>query len=141
MKEGCAIVEWLQSCLCGRFFLKNPHILGLYGETLACRELKRRGFTIVERRVRGRLGEIDIVAWDGPVLVFVEVKTRSGTGFGTPAEAVGWRKQRKLVALAHVYLARKRLAKASVRFDVVSVVLRPGRKPQIEVLQGAFQEA
>ncbi len=140
MKRGRAIVQWLKSRPVGRLFLENPHVLGLRGETIACRELKRRGYTIVERRVRGRLGEIDIVAWDGPVLVVVEVKTRSGARFGSPAEAVGRRKQKKLVALAHAYLARKGLAQAPVRFDVVSVVLRPGRKPKVEVFQGAFQE-
>ncbi len=141
MKNALAIVNWIQSNRFSRKSLDNRPILGLRGESIACQELKRRGYAILERRVRGKLGEIDIVAWDGPVLAIIEVKTRSGTSFGTPAEAVDGRKQRKLVALAHAYLARKRLKETPVRFDVVSVLVKPGCRPQVEVFQGAFLEA
>jgi putative endonuclease len=140
VKKSQAITNWIRL---NRFRRKSPdlrHVLGLRGEAIACQELKRRGYTILERRVRGKLGEIDIVARDGPDLVFIEVKTRSGTRFGTPAEAVDRRKQKKLVTLAHAYLARKRKKEVPVRFDIVSVLEIPGRKPQVEVFQGAFVE-
>ena len=87
-----------------------------------------------------RAGEIDAVAWDGPVLVFVEVKTRRGERYGSPGEAVDPRKQRKLFTLARAYMARKRLGQAPVRFDVVAVEAWGDRKPRITVLQGAFEE-
>src|SRR6266545_7454343 len=95
--------------------------LGKLGEDCACRELERRGYVILERRYRTRRGEIDIVATDGGVLVFVEVKARRGTAFGAPAEAVTWHKQRKLLQLAAAYIAAKRLPEVPCRFDVVSV--------------------
>jgi len=73
--------------------------LGLHGEDLACAELRRRGYAILERRYRTRHGEIDIVAREGEVVVFVEVKTRAGDRFGDGAAAVtGW-KQRRIVLM------------------------------------------
>jgi putative endonuclease len=105
---------------------------------MACRELVRQGYVIAERRVRSRLGEIDIVAWDGQTLVIVEVKTRGGARYGRPIEAVGWQKQRKLVVLARAYAARKRLSDTPIRFDVVEVEVGTGRKPRIELFRGAF---
>ena len=119
---------------------RDPKDLGLYGEDLACRELERQGYRLVERRARSRLGEIDIVAWNGPVLVFVEVKTRRGNRFGSPIEAVGWRKQRKIITLARSYMIRRRLQGVPVRFDIVGVELDSGRKPRIELIRGAVQE-
>ena len=71
--------------------------LGISGENLACHELARQGYAILATRYRTRVGEIDIIARDGETLVFVEVKTRSSEDFGVPAEAVTWRKQRRIV--------------------------------------------
>ena len=76
--------------------------LGELGETLACDELRRRGYAILERRYRTRYGEIDIVARHGDVLVFVEVKARAGDAFGTGAEAVTAYKQRRVARMAEV---------------------------------------
>lgn len=112
--------------------------LGLRGERLAARELKRRGYRILERRWRCRAGEIDLVARDGETLVVVEVKARRRRDYGPPSDAVDARKRRKLVQLARVYLAARRLENVSVRFDVVGVDLRPGQSPRIEVLRDAF---
>jgi len=113
--------------------------LGHHGEECACHELARRGYAILERRHRTRFGEIDIIATDRGVLVFVEVKTRRTTTHGQPAEAVTWHKQRRLVQLAQMYLATRRLANVPCRFDVVSVwFLRGSEKPRVEVLKGAF---
>jgi len=72
---------------------------GKTGEDLACCELERRGYAIIARRHRCRTGELDIIARDGPTLVFVEVKARDGHAFGDAAEAVTWQKQQRIVAV------------------------------------------
>ena len=78
--------------------------LGLRGEDLACEEWCRRGYIIVERRYRTRAGEIDIIARDGPVTVFVEVRARAAGSFGTPLDSITWQKRHRLCALATQYL-------------------------------------
>src|SRR5438132_13517545 len=82
---------------------------GKSGEDLACRELERRGYAVIARRYRRRGGEIDIIARDGPTLVFVEVKARETHAFGEAAEAVTIIKRRRMVHLAMDYAARMRL--------------------------------
>ena len=111
--------------------------LGELGENLACDELRRRGYAILERRYRTRFGEIDIVARHGDVLVFVEVKARVGSAFGTGAEAVTAFKQRRVAQMAADFLARRRLQDRPCRFDVVSIAMGEER-PRIEVFAGAF---
>ena len=111
--------------------------LGKSGEDLACRELERRGYAIVARRFRVRSGELDIVARDGAVMVFVEVKTRAGRRFGTAAEAVTAAKQRRIARLAHEYLLRHRMSDCPCRFDVVSVHVDAGT-PAVEIIRSAF---
>ena len=111
--------------------------LGADGEDLACAELERRGYVILERRYRTRAGEIDIVARHGDVLVFVEVKTRQSGRCGSPAEAVTRTKRRRLALMAGDYLARRRPRAAGCRFDVVAVTIDDGRAG-IRVIPGAF---
>ena len=111
--------------------------LGKAGEDLACRELERRGYAIIARRYRRRGGELDIVARDGPTIVFVEVKARRDRGFGSAAESVGFVKRRRIVRLAQEFVAEHRLAECPCRFDVVAVYLGAGRA-EIEVFQNAF---
>jgi putative endonuclease len=111
--------------------------LGASGEDLACRELARRGYAILDRRYRTRAGEIDIVARDGGTLVFVEVKARTGHRFGGPTEAVTGLKQQRIRRMAADYLARKRLGHLACRFDVVSVDLSTGA-PRVDVIVAAF---
>ena len=111
--------------------------LGELGETLACEELRRRGYAILERRYRTRYGEIDIVARHGDVLVFVEVKARVGEAFGSGAEAVTGFKQRRVARMAADFLTRRRLQDRPCRFAVVSVAVG-GERPRIEVIPGAF---
>jgi putative endonuclease len=111
--------------------------LGKIGEDLACLELERRGYAIVERRHRQRGGEIDIIARDGKTLVFVEVKTRDGRAFGAAAEGVTWQKRRRLVRLATEYVVQRRHEQCPCRFDVVAIHLEAGR-PVVEVFQSAF---
>lgn len=114
--------------------------LGAFGEDLATRELERRGYEILARRVRTRRGELDIVARDGETVVFVEVKTRQSAACGTAAEAVTPAKQRKLARLAAHYLASRRWLERPCRFDVVAVAIG-GPDPVIDVVRGAFDVA
>ena len=95
--------------------------LGKAGEDRAVAELERRGYAILDRRYRTRHGEIDIVARDGETMVFVEVKVRATGDYGTAAEAVTARKQRRVVSMAIDYLARHRLTDKPCRFDVVAI--------------------
>jgi putative endonuclease len=110
---------------------------GRKGEDLACRELTRRGYIIVDRRFRTRCGELDIVATDGDVVVFVEVKARSGCKFGSPFESLTWQKRRRLSAMAEAYLFLKRLSGVACRFDVVSI-LESTSGCTVELIRGAF---
>jgi putative endonuclease len=112
-------------------------IFGKAGEDLACQELERRGYEILARRYRSRIGELDIVARDGPTLVFVEVKTREGRDFGEGCEAVTPLKQRRMASLALDYMARHHLHECRCRFDVVSIMIEKG-ETKIEVFQNAF---
>jgi putative endonuclease len=112
-------------------------VLGKSGEDLACRELERRGYTVLARRYRIRGAELDIVARDGPTLVFIEVKARDGHEFGDAAEAVTWLKRRRIVSAARHYMMKHRLHDCPCRFDVVSVHVE-NHTPHIEVFQNAF---
>jgi putative endonuclease len=111
--------------------------LGKLGEDLAVEELERRGYEILARRYRTRHGEIDIVARDGATIVFVEVKAKETAEFGTAAEAVTVRKQRRVVAMAVDYLARNRLTGHPCRFDVVAID-GVGKSAVLTVYRGAF---
>ena len=111
--------------------------LGEIGENLACAELERRGYAILARRYRRRGGEIDIIASDGPAVVFVEVTTRDGSDFGSGAEAVSWFKRRRIIGVAHDFLVRERLTDRPCRFDVVSIAIG-GEGPVVEVYTNAF---
>lgn len=111
--------------------------LGEYGEDLACRELERRGYAILERRYRRRGGEIDIIARDGPTLVFVEVKAREDAEFGDGADAITRWKRRHLVTAAIDYLVWHGGLEQRCRFDVVAI-RTGGSAPAIEVYQNAF---
>jgi putative endonuclease len=89
---------------------------------MAERRLRREGYRILERNFRGRTGEIDFVAEEKGVLCFVEVKGRSGRGFGEPEEAVTLEKQRRIFRVAEEYLVRRGGPESACRFDVVAIV-------------------
>jgi putative endonuclease len=116
--------------------------LGQLGEQIAARYLEARGFEILARNLRSRLGEIDLIAQDGPTLVFVEVKTRRGRPADPPQAGVDARKRTRLARLALDYLAREWLRDLACRFDVVAVTLDPdnaeGGRPRVEHFPGAF---
>ena len=113
--------------------------LGRLGERLASDALEARGYRIIERNFRCRSGEIDLVAEEGQDLVFVEVKTRRGTAFGLPEEAVNNRKALKLQEVACSYLDQHNLPDCSWRIDVVAVQFSPaGKLEEIRVYQHAI---
>jgi putative endonuclease len=111
--------------------------LGISGEDLACAELQRRGYVIVERRYRTRFGEIDIIAKDGPTTVFIEVKARMTQEFGGAAAAMTRWKQRRIARMAVDYLARQNLHDCPCRFDVVAIDFNES-EPRIIVYPNAF---
>ena len=113
-------------------------ILGARGERVAARYLRRHGYAIVRRNYRGRHGEIDLVALDGGVLVFVEVKTRAQDRFGAPLEAVDRRKQRQIARVAEEFLEEHRLHERAIRFDLVGV-RRRGWRWDVEHVRDAFE--
>jgi putative endonuclease len=120
--------------------LKGPH-RGRPGEDLACSYLTSLGWRVVERNFRCRGGEIDVVARDGDVTVFVEVKDRAGgSRHGGGVESVTWTKRRRLVRAARVFASSRGLSESPLRFDVIAIERGPG-DPRIRHDRGAFGEA
>ena len=115
--------------------------LGRRGDDEAARHLQSLGYRILGRRERVLRGDIDIVALDGRTVVFVEVRSRSDTSHGHPAETVGPTKQRRIAELAAAYIRRHRLQDQSVRIDVVAVTFpaEPRVRPVVEHYQNAFE--
>ena len=109
--------------------------LGKEGEHLAKEFLKTQGYKIVTTNYQNKLGEIDIIAWEGNTLVFIEVKTRRSNYFGLAKEAIDWRKQRQMVKVAMCYLKKLNKEDLKARFDVVAIDLE---KKQIELIRNAF---
>lgn len=116
----------------------SRHALGRAGEAAAEAALGEAGMRILARRFRNRVGEIDLVALDGAVVVFVEVKTRSGTARGRPGEAVRARKRGRIAKVAQAFLSRNGLERAPCRFDVVEVV-RDGDRLETRHVRDAFR--
>lgn len=114
--------------------------LGHLGELLAAERLRRQGYVILERNYRCPAGEIDLVAREEGMLVFVEVRTRSSDSFGSPLESVGFLKQQKLREVARHYLAHRRPAYEGIRFDVVGIVLTEGEEARVEIVPHAFYQ-
>ena len=114
--------------------------LGQWGEELAAQHLIGQGMQVLARNWRCDLGELDLVARDADgTVVFVAVKTRAGTGYGEPAEAVGRVKARKLRTLACRWLLENRPpGTAELRFDVVGIVRRRGEPAELVHLRAAF---
>ena len=115
----------------------NLKQVGATGEDLAATFLARQGYQIIERNYRTPLGEIDLIARHRGVLVFIEVKTRRSSRFGSPQEAVHPAKQERLRNLAECYLQQQGLGEVAVRFDVVGILWQGGLA-QVEVIEGAF---
>ena len=111
--------------------------LGASGEALAEDYLRGLGYEIIGRDVRTPLGQLDLVVMDGKTLVFVEVKTRAGHGFGLPQEAVDAKKIRKLRQLGLYYL-KMRPHRGPVRFDVLGLTVSDGRLARVDHIKNAI---
>jgi putative endonuclease len=114
-----------------------PSPLGASGEALAEEHLRSLGYAIVARDVRMPIGQLDLVARDSHTLVFVEVKTRAGHGFGLPQEAVDSRKIRKLRQLALYYL-KQAPHRGPVRFDVIGLTVHQGKLVRVDHIKNAI---
>lgn len=111
--------------------------LGAWGEEQAAKFLKRQRVKILHRNYRTPVGEIDIIARQGKVLLFVEVKTRRSTVCGVPAEAVGPAKQRQILRTAEWFLLETKSSHLQPRFDVISILMN-GEQIDIEHIENAF---
>lgn len=112
---------------------KHNQSLGKRGEEIAVLYLTRKGFRIIERNYKARYGEIDIIAQDGDTLVFVEVKARAGTQYGTPQEAVTAGKLREIIKTAEYYATLHPGVSQSMRVDVVAVLLDPETQKSLSI--------
>jgi putative endonuclease len=112
-------------------------LLGADGERAAEQFLRGQRYRIIERNYRCPVGEVDLIALDGKTVVFIEVKTRRGAGFGSPFEAVDRRKQGQVSRAAQYFLTVHRLHDRAARFDVVGVWWEDGR-PICELVRNAF---
>jgi putative endonuclease len=125
----------------GRPVRETPEHLatGRWGEEIAMRALRAKGYRVVGRRIAVGRDELDIVMRDGDTLVFVEVKTRADGAFGRPSEAITPAKRRRLSRAAVRYLMKRREKPEFIRFDVVEVIgRRDGPAPLVEHIQNAF---
>lgn len=111
---------------------------GVVGERVAARFLTAQGFTIHETRARFPVGEIDIVAWEGPCLCFVEVRSRSSLEWGGPLDTLTDQKRRRLIRAARWYLQRLRSLPSETRFDVVAIQWHRGARPAVALIRDAF---
>ncbi len=116
----------------------NRRLTGDSGEVVAAAHFRALGWEVLETRYHCRWGELDIVARDGDTLVFAEVKTRRGRGYGAPAEAVDARKRARVVRAAAAYLAEHASGECACRFDVAEVVFRRDGLATVNLIRNAF---
>src|ERR1700719_546491 len=113
--------------------------LGVRGENLACRFLRKNGYKILYRNFRGRTGgEIDVVCRDRDTLVFVEVKTRTSEDFGRPFDAVDRDKRKRISRGGLAWLRLLDNPDILFRFDVVEVIIAEGAELRVELIRNAF---
>jgi putative endonuclease len=114
---------------------------GERGETLAYWYLRQAGYTVVarNRRARSGAGELDLIGWDGSILAFVEVKTRTSAEAGPPEAAVSRAKQKRIAKAAKEYLRRLGRKPVNYRFDIVSVFWDPGMGYRVRLIKDAFK--
>ena len=119
--------------------MSRQKTVGKLGEDCAAKFLEAKGYTIIDRNFRIRSAEIDIIAQLDGVLAFVEVKARSNIRHGLPSEAVTFRKQKKIIKAAGVFLQNEEFCNCACRFDVVEVFLRGELVEEINHIENAFE--
>lgn len=118
--------------------VKTKDALGRFGEGLAAAHLQAAGMQVIERNWRCTAGELDIVARDGPGLVFCEVKTRRTAYFGEPIYAVTPDKARRIYRLARAWMAERGVYADDLRYDVVGVIVPRDGPPVVDHVRAAF---
>lgn len=115
------------------------HEIGKVGENLSCKYLEANNYKILEKNYRCRQGEVDIIAYDKlkNETVFIEVKTRTNLRYGSPAEAVGTKKQNHIINVSKFYIYKNKINNAKIRFDVIEVLIN-NSKYEINHIQKAF---
>jgi len=114
-------------------------IIGNYGEDMAVEHLQSLGYKIIERNFRSHHGEIDIIAEDGEVLVFVEVKNYSYRSLGAPQSSIRKGKRESIIHAARSYLHMMRIQDKFCRFDVLTVFREEGNRKRVELIKDAFR--
>lgn len=116
--------------------------VGARGERLAYWHLRRSGYVIVarNRRPQSRSGELDMVGWDGPVLAFIEVKTRTGAEAGLPETAVSSGQRKRIGKSAQEYMRRLKRRPSAYRFDIASVLWNPAEGYRVRIIKDAYRE-
>ncbi|MCL2285826.1 MAG: YraN family protein [Firmicutes bacterium] len=115
----------------------NKYEFGMQGQQDAEKFLQAKGYRILKRNYRIQTGEVDLIARDGDYIIFIEVKYRSGVGYGYPRESVGKAKQRRIIKTAMHYIAVNDLDNQDFRFDVIEVLGYDGRV-EINHIENAF---
>lgn len=116
----------------------NRKELGRWGEERAAEYLHKKGLNIIEHNYRCSIGEMDLIAYHGNTLVFVEIKTRRSLSFGLPAESVTSKKQKKYFKIAQCYMKEKGIKDVNCRFDVVEVMVNSDGSCQFNHIINAF---
>ncbi len=109
---------------------------GRRSEILAIGYVRSLGYRVVASGYRTRDGEVDVIAWDGEILVFIEVKSRQS--LDPPEDSVGYQKRRRVIRAAEQYRSRYRLGQTPYRFDILAVTVLPGKPPEFRLLRDAF---
>jgi len=112
--------------------------LGRRGEDIAAERISTRGYRVIDRNFRTREGEVDLIAWNGPVLTFIEVKARRGRAYGLPEESIMATKGERLIAVAYAYMQAMEQPPEDWRIDVVAIEFGVGGTVRrFEILKGA----
>lgn len=120
--------------------MKYNKMLGAFGENMACSYLEKQGCRILERNFSCKAGELDIIAFDGDTIAFVEVKCRTGTHYGNPAEAVSYYKQNRIVKTALFFMTKHKNFDYMCRFDVIEVLTNGTEEDtSINLIKNAFE--
>jgi len=117
--------------------MAKHHITGSTGEQVALTYLLKHGYKLKQQNWRYKHLEVDLIMFDGQILVFVEVKTRSDANFGLPYESVTWQKQRKLSQAATIFI-RQNHYEGEIRFDIVSILINKDETFNIRHITDAF---
>ncbi len=139
-------MKFIEKLLSGNLYnnkKKTAVSIGALGEEAAALALKKRGYKILERNFRSKMGEIDIIAKDGDYTCFVEVRLRKTNDFGSPADTIGIEKQRKIIKTATVYAVKNNIYDTKMRFDVVLINAdvngKIPKKADLEIIKDAFR--